>query len=330
MKIAVIGGVNSTSILIEKLYEYNFTNTKIWAYEPKNQLNVSGWEDLTILAKNFDYEYQKFSKVKEISGDLDNFKPDYIFAVGLSQLIPNSILEIPKKGCIGFHPTALPKGRGRAPLAWLILEESDGAATFFWLKSGIDNGAIIEQVKFSFNENDNAKTITQKCLEAEKTALDNLLKKIKNSAIISFEQDNKKATWFGKRTPEDGLINWNESAIYIDKLVRASTEPHPGAFTFYEKEKIYIWETSIKFVPIKGVIGRILDIGGDTSFKVQTGDGLIEVEKWSSNTWRPKVGMKLSYSNEIEINKLYKEIEKLKSIINEMEHKVSKLEDKTY
>ena len=133
-----------------------------------------------------------------------------------------------------------------------------------------------------------------------------------------------------EKNPEDGLINWNESAIYIDKLVRASTEPHPGAFTFYEKEKIYIWETSIKFVPIKGVIGRILDIGGDTSFKVQTGDGLIEVEKWSSNTWRPKVGMKLSYSNEIEINKLYKEIEKLKSIINEMEHKVSKLEDKTY
>ena len=59
MKIAVIGGVNSTSILIEKLYEYNFATTKIWAYEPKNQLNVSGWEDLTILAKNFNYEYQK-------------------------------------------------------------------------------------------------------------------------------------------------------------------------------------------------------------------------------------------------------------------------------
>ena len=327
MKIAVVGGVNSTSILIKKLYEHNFQNTKIWAYEPNNKLNVSGWEDLTILAKKFDYEYQKFSKVKEITVDLKKFKPDYIFVVGLSQLVPNSILEIPQNGCIGFHPTALPKGRGRAPLAWLILEESDGAATFFWLKSGIDNGAIIEQVKFSFTKKDNATTITQKCLDAEKIALDNMLKKIRNSEIISFEQDNKKATWFGKRSPEDGIINWNESAIYIDKLVRASTVPHPGAFTFHEKEKIYIWKTNIKFIPIKGVIGRILDLDSDKSFKVQTGDGIIEVEKWSSSIWQPKVGMKLGYSNEIEINKIHKEIDNLKSIINEMEFKISKLED---
>jgi len=327
MRIAVIGGVNSTAILIKKLYEHNFEFTKIWAYKPKKQSNVSGWEDLSILAKEFDYKYQQFSQVKEISGDLKIFKPDYIFVVGLSQIIPDYILEIPKYGCIGFHPTSLPKGRGRAPIAWLVLEESDGAATFFWLKSGVDDGAIIEQVNFSFTEGDNAAIITKKCLEAEKIALDKLLKKIKNLEIKSFEQDIKEATWFGKRTPEDGLINWSESAFYIDKLVRATTEPHPGAFTFHEKEKIYIWETKKILLPIKGVIGRILDVENDMSFKVQTGNGLIEIQKWSANIWRPKVGMKLGYYSEIEIYKLNAEIVKLKSILNKIESKLSNLEE---
>jgi len=327
MRIAVIGGVNSTSVLIEKLYEYKFKNLKIYAYKPKNQLNVSGWEDQTILAEKFNYKYQQFSNVKECQNDLNEYKPDYIFVVGLSQLIPNSILEIPKKGCIGFHPTALPKGRGRAPIAWLILEENNGAATFFWLKSGVDNGAIIEQIRFFVNKNDNATTITKKCLEAEKKALDLLLKKIKNSSIQSIDQDETKASWFGKRSPDDGLINWSENSIYIEKLVRASTEPHPGAFTFFDREKIYIWEVQKTVIPIKGVVGRILDLGSDLSFKVQTGDGLIDVKKWSSNTWKPKVGMKLGYSNEIEINKLNNEIIELKSLIKKMDCRISFLEE---
>ena len=60
MRIAVIGGVHSTSTLLEKLYEYDFFDVKVWAYEPKNKLNVSGWQDLTSIAKKFKYKYQKF------------------------------------------------------------------------------------------------------------------------------------------------------------------------------------------------------------------------------------------------------------------------------
>lgn len=55
---------------------------------------------------------------------------DILFVVGLSQLIDEDIIRMPRFGCVGFHPTKLPKGRGRAPMAWLILDRGEGAATF--------------------------------------------------------------------------------------------------------------------------------------------------------------------------------------------------------
>ena len=327
MKIAVIGGVTSTSILLEKLFEHKFRAIKVWAYKPKKVSNVSGWEDLTIKAKEFGFENTKFSKIVECEDSLNEYKPDYIFVVGLSQIIPESILKIPKNRCIGFHPTALPKGRGRAPLAWLIIEEEEGAATFFLLGSGLDDGSIIEQIIFKVSNNDNANSITKKMIEAEKVALDLLLVKIKNSKLKGTKQNLKKATWFGKRIPEDGLINWSKSAYQIDKLIRASTFPHPGSFTFYEQKIIKIWEAFKISDPIKGVTGRILDVNSKTSaFKIQTGDGLLEITKWSANEWYPKVGMSLGYIQQLEINKLQKECIELRMLIKNMENKISNLE----
>tara|TARA_Y100001978_G_C23700631_1_gene440659 strand:+ start:26 stop:1030 length:1005 start_codon:yes stop_codon:yes gene_type:complete len=328
MKIAVIGGVISTSILLEKLFEHNFKLVKVFAYNPKKLSNVSAWEDLSFKAKEFGYDNDKFTKIVECEDSLNKYKPDYIFVVGLSQIIPESILKIPRNGCIGFHPTALPRGRGRAPLAWLIIEEEEGAATFFWLGSGVDEGSIIEQISFKVTNKDNASSITKKMIEAERCALDLLLARIKKSNLKSIKQDFKKATWFGKRIPEDGLINWSNSAIEIDKLIRASTSPHPGAFTFYEQKIIKIWDAEEVSKLIKGVTGRILEINAKTlSFTIQTGNGLLLITKWSANDWYPKVGMSLGYISQIEINKLHKEVIELRNIIKNMEKKILNLEE---
>ena len=329
MKIAVIGGVESTSVLIDKLHEHEFEEVKIWAYKPKKLSNVSGWKDLSLLAKEYKFKYSFFSKVDICETDIKNFMPDYIFVVGLSQIIPENILKIARYGCIGFHPTALPKGRGRAPIAWLILErEKIGASTFFFMENDVDNGSIIEQVKFNVDDDDDAASVVKKLLEAQKLALDNLLSKIQShNEIISIKQDVKLATWFGKRNPDDGLINWHESASSIEKLIRASSSPHPGAFTFFEHETIKIWEAKKVDAAIKGVIGRVLEVNKLGSFIVQTGDGLIEVLKWSHKKWFPKVGMSLGYTSQIEINNIYKEFLVLKNRILKIEKKITELDN---
>ena len=327
MKIAVIGGVNSTFVLINKLNEHKFKDVKIWSYIPKNLTNVSSWRDLNHVSKKYSYPFLIFTKVQECFVSLKEYRPDYLFVVGLSQIIPREILEISKYGSIGFHPTALPQGRGRAPIAWLVMEEVKGAATFFFLESGIDSGPIIEQVKFTVTSNDDAESVTDKMLDAEKQALDSLLPEIKKFKIKSIKQDFQSASWFGKRSFEDGLIDWNEDAIKIDKLIRASTYPHPGAFTFYGQEKLKILKVEKTNAPIKGVIGRILDVDKkSTSFIVQTGDGLIKVKKWDLIKWVPKIGMRLGYNPQLEINKLYKENVQLRSYLKELEIKISSIE----
>ena len=327
MKIAVIGGVKSTTVLIDKLNQHNFKEVKIWSYKPKNLSSVSGWEDLKICAKKYDFECIYFTKVGYCEETLEEYQPDYIFVVGLSQIIPKSIIQIAKYNCIGFHPTALPKGRGRAPLAWLILEEENGAATFFLLEPGIDSGSIVEQVEFEVTNKDNAESVYNKMLEAEKNALDSLLPKIKKFSIQSFRQDDQSATWFGKRNPEDGLIDWNKDVNEIDKLIRASTNPHPGAFTFHDQHIIRIWESEKSSASIKGVVGRIIDLDNSSlSFLVQTGNGLIKVKKWSSSEWTPKVGNSLGYSSQIEIHKIYKENAALHSRLKIIEAKLIYLE----
>ena len=327
MKIAVIGGVVSTAILIDKLNQHKFKDVKIWSYKPKNLTNVSCWRDLNHVSKNYSYPFVNFTKVQECFESLKEYQPDYLFVVGLSQIIPRDILEISKYGSIGFHPTALPKGRGRAPVAWLVMEEEKGAATFFFLESGIDSGPIIKQVKFTVTSNDDAESVTHKMLHAEKQALDSLLPELKKYQIKSIKQDLESASWFGKRTPEDGLIDWNEGAIKIDKLVRASTYPHPGAFTFYGQEKLIILKVEKTYAPIKGVTGRIVDVNNKSnSFIVQTGDGLLKVKKWDLIEWIPKIGMRLGYNPQVEINKLHKENLELRLYLKELEIKISSLE----
>ena len=94
----------------------------------------------------------------------------------------------------------------------------DTQIQFFFLESGIDSGPIIEQIKFSVTDNDDAESVTDKMLEAEKQALDSLLPVIKKYKIKSKKQDFESASWFWKRSPEDGLIDWSEDATKIDKL----------------------------------------------------------------------------------------------------------------
>ena len=113
-----------------------------------------------MIANESGYAYQPFRKVIECAESLREFAPDLVFAVGLSQIIPESMLRIPAKGFVGFHPTKLPLGRGRAPLAWLILDQNDGAASFFIMQEGVDDGQSA-QVPFSVEVSDDASSVEE-------------------------------------------------------------------------------------------------------------------------------------------------------------------------
>lgn len=322
MRIVIAGAVSSTLTTLKQLIKHNMNVVGVLGYEPQSIKNISGYSLLRPTAEKNNLAYTSFVKINdpEIVKQIKKWKPDLVFVVGLSQLICEEIIDIPPKGVVGFHPTALPKGRGRAPIAWTVLNEKQAGANFFLIDQGVDSGPILEQELFDIEETDYAEDVEIKILEAITKALDKLLPKLKKGIVEVTPQNEKMATYYGRRAPNDGCIDWHKPATELHKLVRASSHPHPGAITFKEDFKIVVWKTKLELnLNYTGVIGRILKINQQQELLVQTGNGLLWISDYQVFDFNDnliesklKVGQKLGYYSDIELFKIKAEINKLK------------------
>jgi methionyl-tRNA formyltransferase len=311
MKVGLIGGVNSSFVTLQKLVEHNFNVTDVFGYKPSQATIVSGYNDFEGFCAASAINYHPFTKINEKAGLIKNIDFDVLFVVGISQLVNDIIIGSPKLGCVGYHPTLLPKGRGRAPLAWLVHEKQDGAANFFVITEEADAGPIFIQEPFTVTKEDDAQSVEDKLLAATKVALDKWLPKLANGEWDPKPQNESLATEFGVRKPDDGLIKWELPANNIVNIIRTSSPPHPGAYTFLGNEKVVInkvvEENELK---IKGCVGRVLKIQ-DERILVQTGAGLV----WAcalETSANIRVGVRLGYLAEQEIFDLKNEIRQIK------------------
>lgn len=322
MRIVLAGAVGSTLSTLSSLIKHGMNVVGVLGYEPANIRNVSGYQMLRPMAESNNLSYRSFVRINDpsIIQQIKDWNPDLLFVVGLSQLVGDKIMDIPEKGVIGFHPTALPKGRGRAPLAWSILEEQVGGANFFLIDKGVDSGPILEQELFSITEDDYAEDVEFKIIKAIEISLDRLLPKLKKGVLDWRNQDHSEATYFGRRTPNDGYIDWTNSAKEIHKLIRASSKPHPGARSFKGNLSVTIWKARLENEKkVKGVIGRVLEINNQGDLLIQTGEGLLWIQEYELFDFdnnkiheQLKVGQKLGYYSDIEIFSLKKEIDNIK------------------
>lgn len=311
IKVALAGGVKSSKRTLEQLIQNNFEIVGVLGYEPKDNASVSGYAKLDSLCHSAEIPYVGFRKINDqaIEATLRDWAPEVFFVVGLSQLIGATLLQLPALGCVGFHPTRLPLGRGRAPIAWTILDQCPAAATFFLMGEGADDGPIFVQEPFETSDNDTASDVEERLLQAMDRGLANWLPQLAAGDWDPKPQDETGATWYGRRTPEDGLINWHSDAQKIDRLVRAASQPHPGAYSFYGERKIIVWQTRLETeMPIKGVVGRILQISENGAALVQAGEGLIWLEKYEiedaagcGGHSELRVGARLGYDSDQEI-----------------------------
>ncbi len=319
LNVILIGGVGSTLKTLEKLLEHDLVPTRVYGYEPENTEFVSGYTSLADFSKTHGVAYHSFKKINDHADEIAQCQADVIFVVGLSQLVNPKILSSAKFGCVGFHPTVLPKGRGRAPIAWTVLEERHGAANFFLMGDKADDGPIFVQSIFSVDESDDAETIAEKIMLHIGNALDEWLPQLKSGLWDPKPQNEAVASYYEVRRPEDSLIEWQYSAEQIAKLVRASTRPHPGAYSFVNDTQIRVWKVRVEErMPIRGVVGRILRKSDRGELLIQTGDGLIWLTEFSVDSdVELRVGMKFGYYPELEIFKLKQELQELREMIRQ-------------
>ncbi len=172
---------------------------------------------------------------------------DWLFIIGWSQIASAELLKIPHKGVIGAHPTLLPTGRGRAAVPWAILKGlHKTGVTFFKMDAGVDTGEILDKFEIPVNSDEIATTLYNKVNEAHVELLKQIWPKLIENKIIGVKQDESLASYWEGRTPEDGQLFPSMTLIEVDRLVRATTRPYPGAFLLMDKStKLTIWSGSI-------------------------------------------------------------------------------------
>jgi len=309
MRVILIGSVNSSLVTLSKLLQHDLNVVAVLGLELDDKERVSGYVSLRKLAEDNHVPFIGFTKINEQSERIVALKPDLIFVVGLSQLVSPTIINAATYGCVGFHPTKLPQGRGRAPLAWLTLDQGEGAATFFKIADGIDDGPVYAQQEFRVDPGDDARSVSGKIQIATEQALDAWLPDLVRGQLKAVEQDHEKASYNGIRKREDGWIDWHSGSRPLMQLILSAGKPHPGAYTYCGPDKIIIWAAvEANELPYRGVVGRIQKITGENQFVVQTGhSGLLLVTKYeavNNPEWTPKVGDLLGYYEQAEIHAL--------------------------
>ncbi|WP_446469208.1 bifunctional UDP-4-amino-4-deoxy-L-arabinose formyltransferase/UDP-glucuronic acid oxidase ArnA [Xenorhabdus stockiae] len=171
-------------------------------------------------------------------------QPDIIFSFYYRDMLSQDILSLAKKGAFNLHGSLLPKYRGRAPVNWAILNgETETGVTLHKMSAKADAGDVVAQQAVQIEKTDTSLIVHRKIREAATELLNDILPRFKADNYLSIPQDESQATYFGRRTAEDGEIFWHKSSEEINNLVRAVTEPYPGAFTFLGGRKITIWRS---------------------------------------------------------------------------------------
>jgi methionyl-tRNA formyltransferase len=206
--------------------------------------------------------------------------PDAIFVVGWSQLVRGELIELAPKGVYGMHPTLLPRHRGRAPIPWAILSglAKTGVTLFEIVDPTADSGPIVGRLEVDVAHDETATTLYDKLLDAHVELIREHVPRIADGTAERLPQDAKRASVWPKRTPADGIIDWETRAPYLDDWVRAQTRPYPGAFTYLGDEKVVVWRARSVELAGRGPAGTVVELRPEGPV-VACGEGALLLEE---------------------------------------------------
>lgn len=298
MKTILVGSVRFSKVLLQAMLDVKFPITYVFSLDESVSGNVSGYYPIHKVAESNSIPYTKFTKINDEENveRMQSISPDYVFVVGLSQLIRKGIFDAAKSGVIGFHPTPLPKMRGRAANVWqILLGIRETACSMFFIDNGVDSGDVLRQEKYVIEDTDYAEDVYRKIENALYDLSKRVLKQIIDGTLNPVKQNEAEATYLLRRGPEDGSIDWNRSVKDIHTLIRAVSHPFPGAFGMYDgTHKFIIWRAEIlKNTRYIGINGQIAEITSDY-IDIVCRDGLLRVTEYENlDNVKIRVGHKL-------------------------------------
>lgn len=244
--------------------EESFRYASLFDFASKNKLNV-------IRGKGKHASVLEFVKA---------LAPDLIWVTDYRYILPSHLFSVAKFGAINLHPSLLPRYRGRASVNWAILNgEAEIGLTAHFIDEGVDTGDIIAQLLIKLDRDQDVGDALAALMPRYRKITRDVLSFFESGVIPRRAQDHSKSSLFPARNPEDGRIDWSQSAENIRNLVRAVAHPYPGAFCQSQYGKIFIWKAhtadtaNVAFDQPGAVVG----LSEKNNPRIQCGDGSLEI-----------------------------------------------------
>lgn len=301
MRIVLIGTVESTAVTLKAMIEAGHSPVAVVSLDRSLADRHGDFVDMRPLAETAGAEFIPVRSVNapEVVEQITALAPDWLVVVGWSQILQPPLLAAAKVGTVGYHPSPLPELRGRAVLAWtILLGRTWTGGSLFTLESTVDSGRILAQRLFDLDDRETLRTLIDKHLQALAEMWAALLPKMTAGEVSGLAQDESLSSYCGKRTADDGRIDWTSSAVDVDRLVRSVSKPYPGAFTERAGDRLVVWEAEPwNGPPHYGPPGQILAfVDAKILVACRLGESLL-IDRWSwasAGDLRPlRVGQRL-------------------------------------
>ncbi|NOT00233.1 MAG: methionyl-tRNA formyltransferase [Phycisphaerales bacterium] len=282
MNIVLMGSVSSSGHALNAFINSGVELAGVLGVDESQSARIGDYHSLRGLAVDAGIDFHPFVRVDEpaVEAFLRSHPADQMWVIGLSQLVPSRLTALASAGAVGFHPTMLPEGRGRAPVAWTILLGARAAVSLFFLTDEPDAGDIIAQREVPVLPDDYSEDLIARTNDVLEQVIADLAPSIKAGRVPRTPQDHSRATYYSKRTPADGRIDWSQPVDTVYRLIRAAGRPYPGAFTHWNGRKLTICRARPLPGPIDGRPGRVLSSDA-AGVIVSTADGRIQLTEWT-------------------------------------------------
>ena len=183
--------------------------------------------------------------------------PDMFLVAGWYHMVPKQWRDLAP--AYGLHASLLPDYSGGAPLVWAMIHgEKETGISLFQFDAGVDSGPIVDQARTPISDEDTIATLYSRiqCLALE--MLRRTMPRLADGTAEHHVQDESKRRIMPQRSPEDGVIDWQQPASAIHNFVRAQTKPYPGAFTEVGKAPLHLWKTALISQVVNGKAGTLM------------------------------------------------------------------------
>jgi methionyl-tRNA formyltransferase len=214
----------------------------------------------------------------EFLASLENWRPEIIVVVAFGRILPASILDLPPQGCVNVHYSLLPKYRGAAPAAWTIINgEGQAGVTTMRLVAKMDAGPVYLQETVPVAANETTASLQAKLTPVGARLLLETIGRLKEGSLEGKTQNEAEASFAPIIKKEDGVIDWTQPAVVIERRIRGFT-PWPSAYTHLRGKLLKIHGAKLVDTTETGAPGEVIRADRN-GFWVATGSGVLALEE---------------------------------------------------